>query len=150
MRVTLRCGGENVGLGDLVVVAYTHEGGPIIGLIGQVERVVMFDAMTGESVMPVISVRDFRSKDVVEISRDTVIKISQIDGPYLTEPEVGELLGEDGISSDLSSLIDMAVQLTAEIDELSERPIPGASELAARMHDITEELHRMRKIESRR
>lgn len=136
MKPSIRVDGENVHLGDQVVVSFTHPCGPVVGLVGEVKRLVIHDETTGELVdHRRMMIEDNRTGDSVEIHTRWIERIRTIDGPYMSQDEVNATVGAH--RPKIAKLFEIAVQLTGDLDELSEDPVfAGASEIAAQAHDV--------------
>lgn len=134
-RPTIRVDGENIGLGDNIVVSYVHPTGPIVGLVGSVKRIRCYDEFTSDLIPCTIWIEDHRTGDLVEVRRESIRKIGQLDGPYMSQKEVNASVGAQRPL--IASTFDLAVQLTGDLDELARDPaFAGASEIAAQAHDV--------------
>ncbi len=104
-RPTLRICGQNVAVDDQVVVAFATERTiALVGVVGTVTRIRVFDEQTGNPITtmrsgglheadPELWIKDERTGESVgPIHRSEFETLTQVDGPWCTDQEIEQYM----------------------------------------------------------
>jgi hypothetical protein len=136
-RPTTRVQGQNIGIGDAVMVSFcTYETVAVVAIIGNVKRIRSYDEFTGEPVTksatdatydPQFWFEDRRTRQLVgPIHRSEIHMIDQIDGPWATYAELAHMSGDPEALADLSD-ISVGVELVNQLVDMVIENIPDPS-----------------------
>lgn len=101
-RHTIRVAGENIGVGDPVIISWCNEDTvAMVGIVGWVKRIRAYDEITGEILAktiggpcdPELWIEDNRTDEMVKIRRSEIDHISLVDGPWCTPTEIENMVG---------------------------------------------------------
>ena len=87
---TMRIDGCNVEQGDWVALSFSHEHGPMLGLVGRVTRI----PPRSNTTISRFQVAIYSTGDLIWLTRGQIDRLAVIDGPFLGRDELESMLEE--------------------------------------------------------